>query len=783
MIDDSPFDMKALSERDICTKFITPAIRDVAGWNDLQFLEEFTLGKIHVRGKQVARGVRDRADYILFYKKHLPLAIIEAKDNNHEVGAGMQQALRYSEMLDIPFAYSSNGDGFIEHDRTRTGGALERALGMKEFPSPQELWERYKVWKQISPEEEKLVMQPYFIGDKPPRYYQQVAINRTVEAIAKGQNRILLVMATGTGKTYTAFQIMWRLWKAKKKKRILFLADRNILVDQARLNDFKHFGDVMTKVTDRTVDKSFEVYLALYQAVSGTEEEMNVYKQFSRDFFDLIFVDECHRGSAAADSAWRQILEYFKPATQIGLTATPRETVSISNIEYFQEPIYTYSLKQGIEDGFLAPYKVIRIEIDRDIAGWRPRLGQRDAYGYEIPDEVYYSADFDKSLVIEERTQLVAHLVTEHLKSTNRMNKTILFCRDIPHAEEMRRALINENGDLFSKNSKYIMRITGDNKEGKRELDNFIDPNEPYPVIVTTSKLLNTGVDAQTCQLIVLDTIINSMTEFKQIIGRGTRVLEKKNKLYFTIMDFRNATRLFRDPDFDGDPVQVYEPKPSEPVTPVEPDADAAFGEDEGDEQDDAPRKYMVRERVGVYVNSSHVQYIGTDGQLVTESFTDYTKQNLITKFPTIETFLTAWFNAERKQAIVAELLENGVFLDKMQEEVGLDLDPFDLICHVAFDRKALTRSERANKVRSKPGYFEKYGEAARKVLDALVTKFADDGYATLDKVLDDGQLVNFLSAPPFDQFGRPLEVVSAFGGKDQFRAAMRELQEVIYQD
>ncbi len=777
-------DKKSLSERDICTKFITPAIKDVAGWDLMQFSEELTLGKIFVKGKRVARGSKDRADYILFHNRDLPIAIIEAKDNNHDLGAGMQQALRYSEMIDVPFAYSSNGDGFIEHDRTRTDGVLERTIGLNEFPSPQELWERYKVWKKIKPSEEKIINQPYFIGEKPPRYYQRVAINRAVEAIAQGQNRILLTMATGTGKTYTAFQIMWRLWKAKKKKRILFLADRNILVDQARTNDFKQFGDVMTKITNREVDKSFEVYLSLYQAVSGNEEEMNVYKQFSPDFFDLIFVDECHRGSAKEDSAWRAILEYFKPATQIGLTATPRETVDVSNTDYFGKPLYTYSLKQGIEDGFLAPYKVIRIELDRDIEGWRPRAGQRDAFGYEIPDEVYYGTEFDKTLVIEERTQLVAHLVTEHLKATNRMNKTIIFCRDIQHAEEMRRALINENGDLFSQNFKYIMRITGDSKEGKAELDNFIDPNEPYPTIVTTSKLLGTGVDTQTVQLIVLDSIINSMTEFKQIIGRGTRVLEKKNKLYFTIMDFRNATRLFRDADFDGDPVQVYVPKPTEPITPEETDSgdgeDEAGGEDGGD---DLPRKYIVKDMVGFRVSSSQVQYLGVNGELVTESFTDYTRQNLITKYPTIETFLTAWFNADRKDAIVAELLEQGVFLDKLQEDVGLDLDPFDLICHVAFDRRALTRSERANKVRSKPGYFEKYGEAARKVLDALVLKFAEDGYATLDKVLDDAELVSFLSAPPFNEFGRPLEVVKAFGGKENFHEAMRELQEAIYQD
>ena len=782
MASNEKLNKKSLSERDICTKFITPAIKDVAGWNLMQFSEELTLGKIFVKGKRVARGSKDRADYILFHNRDLPIAIIEAKDNNHDLGAGMQQALRYAEMLDVPFAYSSNGDGFIEHDRTRKDGVLERTLGLNEFPSPQELWERYKVWKGINPAEEQVINQPYYIGEKPPRYYQRVAINRTGVAIAQGKNRILLTMATGTGKTYTAFQIMYRLWKAKKKKRILFLADRNILVDQARTNDFKYFGDVMTKITNREVDKSFEVYLSLYQAVSGTEEELNIYKQFSPDFFDLIFVDECHRGSAAADSAWRAILEYFKPAAQIGLTATPRETVNVSNIDYFGEPLYTYSLKQGIEDGFLAPYKVIRIELDRDIDGWRPRAGQRDSFGYEIPDEVYYGTDFDKTLVIEERTQLVAYLVTEHLKATNRTQKTIIFCRDIQHAEEMRRALINENGDLFSQNSKYIMRITGDSKEGKAELDNFIDPNEAYPTIVTTSKLLGTGVDTQTVQLIVIDSIINSMTEFKQMIGRGTRVVEKKNKLYFTIMDFRNATRLFRDDDFDGPPVQIYEPKPENPVTPPV-EEDGAEDEETGNEEDGAPRKYVVKDKVGFRVSSSQVQYLGVNGELVTESFTDFTKQNLVTKYPTIETFLTAWFNAERKEAIVAELLEQGVFLDKLQEDVGLDLDPFDLICHVAFDRKALTRSERANKVRSKPGYFDKYGEAARKVLDVLVAKFADDGYATLDKVLDDGELVNFLSAPPFSEFGRPLEVVKAFGGKDQFHTAMRELQEAIYQD
>jgi type I restriction enzyme, R subunit len=769
---------KDLSERDICTKFITPAIRDTAGWKMVQVFEEFTLGKIHVRGKSVRRGSRKRADYILFYQKNLPLAIIEAKDNTHGIGDGMQQALEYAETLDIPFAYSSNGDGFVEHDRTNFYGPIERTLALNEFPAPEDLWQRYKAWKRITPEEEAIIRQSYHFGDKEPRYYQQVAINRAVEAIAKGETRILLVMATGTGKTYTAFQIMWRLWKARKKKRILFLADRNILVDQAKNNDFKYFGGAMTKITDRQVDKSYEIYLALYQAVSGTEEEMNIYKQFSADFFDLIFVDECHRGSAAENSAWRRILEYFSPATQIGLTATPKETVDVSNIEYFGEPLYLYSLKQGIEDGFLAPYKVIRIELDKDIQGWRPRAGQHDLQGYKIPEEDYYGPDFDKTLVIEERTQLVAHLITEHLRATNPFHKTIIFCVDIQHAEEMRRALINENGDLYSQNSKYIMRITGDTREGKAELDNFIDSNEPYPVIVTTSKLLNTGVDAQTCQLIVLDTIINSMTEFKQIIGRGTRVVEKKNKLYFTIMDFRNATRLFQDAEFDGEPVQVYEPQPDEPVKPPEEEVDDWDEEVE----DDQPRKLRVR-GVDVQLVSRRVQFLGKDGKLVTESLVDYTRKNLRQAYPTLDAFLLDWYKAERKEAILQALLEEGVFLDKVEEEVGLDLDPFDLICYLAFDKKLLTRSERVRKAKQHPKYFERYNETARKVLDALLDKYSEDGYLMLDKVLDGRELAGYLSVQPFDEMGRPLELVKAFGGKEKFKQEMLNLQSLIYEE
>jgi type I restriction enzyme R subunit len=777
-----PMSKKDLSEQEIRTRYITPAITQKAGWKTVQIREEFTLGKIHVRGKSIMRGKRKKADYILFYKPNIPLAIVEAKDNKHSVGSGMQQALEYAEILDIPFVYSSNGDGFVEHDRTCTVNPIERVLGLDEFPTPEDLWQRYKAWKQISSEEEKIITQNYYHGEKQPRYYQRVAINRAIEAIAKGQDRILLVMATGTGKTYTAFQIMWRLWKARKKKRILFLADRNILVDQAKTNDFKQFGQVMTKITHRQIDKSYEVYLALYQAVSGTEEAKNIYKQFSPDFFDLIFVDECHRGSAAEDSAWREILEYFSSATQIGLTATPKETVDVSNIDYFGEPVYTYSLKQGIEDGFLAPYKVIRYQIDKDIEGWRPKSGQRDLFGYEIPDEVFYGPDFDKTIVIEERTQLIADLVSDYLRETGRMQKTIIFCRDIAHAEEMRRALINANPDQVAKNPKYVMRITGDSQEGKNELDNFIDPQEPYPVLVTTSKLLNTGVDTQTVKLIVLDTIINSMTEFKQIIGRGSRVRPDADKFFYTIMDFRNATRLFQDPDFDGEPVSVYDPQPGDPpVIPIPPETPEFPGEDE-DDDDGAPRKLHVKD-VEVELLSKRVQYLGKDGHLITESYTDFGRKNLQERYPSLDAFLLEWYSAERKQAVIEALVDEGIYLDMLAEEVGQDLDPFDLICHIAFDQKPLTRSERSRNVRQKPEYFEKYGETARNILEVLLEKYADQGLETLEKVIEGKSLTGLLSLPPFNQMGRPVELVRAFGGKDQFQSAVRDLENYIYKN
>lgn len=745
-------DKSSLSERDICTKLITPAI-EAEGWDiQTQMREEvyFTKGQVIVRGKTIKRGEAKRADYILFYKPNIPIAIIEAKDNNHSVGDGMQQALDYAEILDVPFAFSSNGDAFLAHDRTGTAAVVEEELRLDAFPAPAVLWDRYCQWKNFAEPQRNVVSQDYHAdaSDKTPRYYQQIAINRTIEAIANGQDRILLVMATGTGKTYTVFQIIWRLWKSGAKKRILFLVDRNILADQTRINDFKPFGSAMTKITKRTVDKSYEIYLALYQAISGTEEVQNIYRQFSPEFFDLIVVDECHRGSAAEDSAWRDILERFESATQIGLTATPKETKYVSNIHYFGKPIYTYSLKQGIQDGFLAPYKVVRIDIDKDLAGWRPEVGKKDKRGLVIEDRVYNQKDFDRTMVLERRTELVAQKVTEFLKGTDRYDKSIIFCEDIDHAERMRKALVNANGDLTADNRKYVMRITGDNEEGKRELDNFIDPECISPVVVTTSRLMSTGVDAQTCKLIVLDRGIQSMTEFKQIIGRGTRINEDYGKYFFTIMDFKKATELFADKDFDGDPVQIYEPGPDD--TPVPPDDDPETTDDEdpddkGDTVDDLPGGGIIEEpplpgkRIKYYVDdvevavvAERVQYYGTDGKLITESLTDYTKKTVQKDYASLDEFLTRWSAADQKQAIVEELEEHGLLLEALRETVGKDYEPFDLICHVAFDRRPLTRRERAQKVR-KQDYFAKYGEQARAVLDALLEKYADEGLAAIE--------------------------------------------------
>ena len=778
---------KSLSERDICTKFVTPAIEH-AGWDvQSQIREEvtFTAGRIKVRGRLVARGKPKRADYILYYKPNIPLAVVEAKDNNHQVGDGMQQALDYNATLDIPFVYSTNGDAFLEHDRIRSTGIIERELALEQFPSPVELWRRYRDARNISEQEEPVITEEYHFDakGKEPRYYQRIAINRAIEAIAKGQDRILLVMATGTGKTYTAFQIIWRLWKARVKKRILFLVDRNFLADQTRINDFKPFGGAMTKITQRKIDKSYEIYLSLYQAVTGTEEEMNIYKEFSPNFFDLIIVDECHRGSAAEDSMWRQILEYFSSATQIGMTATPKETKYVSNIDYFGNPVFVYSLKQGIEDGFLAPYKVIRVDIDKDLTGWRPAKGKLDKYGLEIEDRIYNQKDYDRILVLEKRTELVAKRITEFLKDTDRFGKTIVFCEDIDHAERMRKAFVNENPDLVAENDRYVMRITGDEPLGKAELDNFIDPESRYPVIATTSKLLTAGVDVQTCKLIVLDQRIESLSLFKQIIGRGTRVQADYGKYYFTIVDFKKATELFADPDFDGEPVQIYEPGPDEKTTPPIDGGDGGEGQDIGegdtvivdvDETEGGGKrvKYVVDDVEAKIVAERH-QFYDKNGKLITESLRDYTRKTVRKEYVTLDRFLTTWTQAKKKQATIEELEEKGLFLEDLAEDVGRQYDPFDLICHVAFDRPPLTRKDRAEQVR-KHDYFTKYGEQARAVLDALLEKYVDTGIESVEDI-------NVLRIQPLNQFGTPLEIIETFGGKKQYETAVKELEQELY--
>jgi type I restriction enzyme R subunit len=738
-----------------------------------------------VRGKAVQRGEAKKADYILSYKPNRPIAVIEAKDNNHSVGAGMQQALEYAEILDVPFAYSSNGDAFLEHDRTVTSGTVTREIPLDQFPSPDELWARYCKSKGYTGNQESVATQDYYDdgSKKSPRYYQLIAINRTVDAIARGLNRILLVMATGTGKTYTAFQIIWRLWKSGTKRRVLFLVDRNILADQTKTNDFKPFGTAMTKITNRTVDKSFEIYLCLYQAVTGTEEEQNIYTQFSPDFFDLVVVDECHRGSAADDAAWRKVLEYFSSATQIGLTATPKETKSISNIEYFGDPVYTYSLRQGISDGFLAPYKVVRIGLDRDIEGWRPFDGQTDKYGQLIEDREYNDRDFDQNLILERRTSLVATKVTEFLRATDRFAKTIIFCENIDHAERMRQALVNANPDLAAANAKYVMRITGDNDEGKAQLDNFIDPESVYPVIACTSRLMSTGVDAQTCHLIVLDRRIASMTEFKQIIGRGTRINEDYNKLFFTIMDFRRATALFADPDFDGDPVQIYEPTEGETIVPPDEPTDGCVEEPRGGIVLDPsagegtgvtrPVKYYIN-NVEVRVATERVQYLDEHGKLITESLKDYSRKTVRQSYASLSEFLNVWNDAKKKQVILDELAARGVFLDELAELVGRNYDAFDLICHVAFDAPPLTRKERADGVK-KRHVFAKYGDKARAVLDTLLQKYADSGLKSVESL-------EILKVDPLTAHGTPVEIIKIFGGRDGYLAAIRDLENALYQ-
>ena len=782
-------DKKQLSERDICTKYITPAI-EAAGWDTITQMREevsFTDGRIMHRGQEVVRGEKKRADFILYYKPNIPLAVVEAKDNKHTVAHGMQQALSYAETLQLPFVFSSNGDAFQFHDRTGKSDKVEQEISLDQFPSPDDLWRRYCQWKGLDDWKAGVVSQDYYVdaSGKRPRYYQVNAINRTVEAIADGQDRLLLVMATGTGKTYTAFQIIWRLWKAGVKKRILFLADRNVLVDQTKTNDFKPFGSAMTKVSKRMIDKSYEIYLALYQAVTGTEEDKNIYKQFSPDFFDLIVIDECHRGSAREESAWREILDYFSAATHIGLTATPKETKFVSNIHYFGKSVYTYSLKQGIADGFLAPYKVIRVHLDLDLTGWRPEQGKKDKYGEDIEDRVYNQKDYDRNLVMDKRTELVAARVVEFLEKTDAYAKTIIFCEDIDHAERMRTAISNAAPDRIAENRKYVMKITGDDDQGKAELDNFIHPEERYPVIATTSRLMSTGIDAKTCKLIVLDRAVNSMIEFKQIIGRGTRVDEDFGKMTFTIMDFRNATDNFADPDFDGDPELIYEPGEGDIIVPPDESDDQEPGpEDMGGGVDPPnidfptgptePRRKVVIDDVEFAVAVEQVQHIDKDGRLITESLRDYTRRTVRKAYTSLDEFLAKWSSAQQKAAIIDQLAEEGVFFDELAEAVGRDYGPFDLIAHVAFDQPALTRRERAENVK-KRDYFTKYGEQARAVLEALLDKYANQGLEAIEKM-------DVLKVQPFDEFGTPIEIIKLFGGKDEYQQALRELETALYE-
>lgn len=807
---------KDLSEADIKAKYITPAILR-AGWDEHTQLGReiyFTDGRIYVQGKMTTRGKRKFADYILYYKANIPIAIIEAKDNKHTVKGGIQQALGYSNTLDIPFVFSSNGDGFYFHDKTIINGDIEKKVSLDEFPSPEVLWEKYKRYKGLDSEESsKIISQSYFEdgSGKTPRYYQQIAVNRTLEVVAKGQNRILLVMATGTGKTYTAFQIAHRLFKAKSKRKILFLADRTALIDQTLRGDFRHFKDAMTVIKKKIIevdgkellvpnhkrgidsaDKAHDIFLGIYQGLSSNTDMPDAFKDFSPGFFDLIIIDECHRGSAKEDSKWRNILKYFESATHIGLTATPKETEEISNIDYFGEPVYTYSLKQGIDDGFLAPYKVIKVTLDIDAEGWRPPKGCLDKDGNEVEDRIYNITDFDRTIVVEERRKLVAAKLTEFLKGYDRFAKSIVFCVDIEHAEGMRTALANANSDLFKENNKYIMQITGDNQEGKRELDNFITPSEKYPVIATTSKLMTTGVDAQTCKVIVLDSNIGSPTEFKQIIGRGTRINEEYGKSYFTIIDFRNVTHHFADPDFDGEPVLIKDIREEDDIECVDDEVSGDIIIDDIDGQEiqftndsETPEingggkifsERIVKIRVdGVKVEivNERIQYLGSDGKIITEDIKDYSKKNISEKYKSLNDFLNQWNKANKKKIIIDELEDQGIFFDVLKEEVGKDYDLFDLICHVAYEAKPLTRKERANNVK-KRNYFTKYGEKAQAVISSLLDKYTHDGLLTIEST-------EVLKLDPLNKLGTPIELVNAFGNKTKYMEALKELETELY--
>lgn len=764
---------KQMSEEDIKLQYITPAI--TAKWDISKITMETKLtdGKINLKGNLVVREKPKRADYVLYLAPNHPIAIVEAKDNNHCVSYGLQQAMAYAQMLDLPFAYSSNGDGFAEHDFL-TG--MERQFGLDEFPTEEELIARFKLESGMTQQQEVMVQQPYYSSQNtyPPRYYQRIAINRTVDAIARGQDRLLLVMATGTGKTYTAFQIVYRLLQSGMKRKILYLADRNILVDQSIQQDFAPLEKVTHKINAATDDPStitsHQVYFSLYQQLVGDEGEEHFRKLFQPDFFDLVIVDECHRGSAKEESRWRLILEYFKSATQIGMTATPKETKYISNINYFGDPIYTYSLKEGVEDGFLAPFKVINIMTDIG-DGWRPQRGQLDVNGVEIPDRIYTNSDYDYNIIIEDRVQQVAAEITRYLKSTDRMSKTIVFCANEDAAERMRIALVNLNADMVQKNPDYVVRITGSDLYGKSKLKYFISTSKEGPVIATTSKLLSTGADCKMTKLIVLDEMIGSMTEFKQIIGRGTRLREKEGKTHFVVMDFRNVSRLFADPDWDGpiemdddfDPNRVTPPGPGPgPVDPPGP-----------------PKVKPVVGRDGCQVEIIHktVSIYDANGKLLRqESIVDYTKENVRGEYASLDAFIREWRKNPNKWEIRDMLMARGIDLSSMKSDQGMvDVDDFDFICHVAYDKKPLTRKERANNVK-KRDFLSKYSGVAREVLEALLDKYMNSGIYELEKT-------EILRLDPFLRMGKPAKIASYFGGKEGYLKAVQELEDAIYMD
>ena len=757
---------KDLTEEDIKLRYITPAINN-AGWKNEHIRMEyyFTDGRVIFQGKVHARQTGKKADYLLFHAANKPIAIVEAKDNNKPLGGGMQQAMEYAQILDIPFAYSSNGDGFLEHDFL-TGKETE--LSLKQFPTPENLYKRLIDAKQLSGEALKIVEQPFYSDPYTyePRYYQRIAVERTVEVIAKGKDRVLIVMATGTGKTITAFQIIHRLKASGLKKKILYLADRNILIDQTMVQDFKPFKKVMTKVQGATIDSAYEVYMALYhQLVSNEEGIEDPFKQVQPTFFDLIIVDECHRGSAKDDSAWRKVLEYFNSATQIGMTATPKAETGANNLDYFGEPIFTYSLLQGIQDGFLAPYRVTNSYISIDLQGFKPDDDEKDLLGREIAQRLYERKDIGRDIAFTKRREIVAKRITKMLKQIGRMTKTIVFCTDIEEAEAMRSLLVNLNADLCKKDVRYIMRITGDDNVGKKQLDNFIDVDQPYPTVVTTSELLATGVDCKTCGLIVIDKEIGSMTEFKQIIGRGTRLRTDKGKWHLEILDFRNATAKFKDPKFDGDP----EPPQGKSVKPY------TMTEEPSSVVSEPHVKYLV-EGEKIAITTEIVSILGEDGKTMrTESITDFTRKQIRKRYATLNDFVKNWTEAERKKAIVDELKDYSVLVDAVREKnpVLANADIFDVICHVAFDQPPVSRRERANNVK-KRNYFAKYEEKAREVLEALLDKYADYGILNLEDS-------DILDTAPFNKIGKPQKIVKLFGGLDKFEQALKELENEIY--